>query len=102
MKKISFYLTLLFRNTINEQVDASQLAQEVFNLIKSKNALRTLEIITAFEKVAEQEMRKEEQRCAEVCRAVNSKWVPETKKATYLELLVKDPVFESPIKNKIA
>lgn len=102
MKKLSFYITILFRKTINEKIDAKQLAYEVFKLIESKDDLRTMEFIKAFESICEQEMRKKEKRCAEVCLAVNSKWVPETKKATYLELLVKDPVFESPIKNKIA
>jgi flagellar motility protein MotE (MotC chaperone) len=93
MKKISLYITILFRKTINEKIDATQLAQEIFNgIIKRKDPLRTLELIKALEVVFEEEMKKEEKRCSEICRSVNTKWQKEPVKVynLYTDTRVED------------
>lgn len=99
MKKILSIIKYIHHFT-NNSVTPEQEANEIWEyMIKRSNPLHTLDVFKALEKRAEVEMRLEEQRCAEICRAVNSKW---KKQPTYFELLIKDPIFESPIKEKVA
>jgi hypothetical protein len=81
MKKISLYITILFRKITNEKIDAKELAQEIFNgLIDNKDDVRTLELIKALEEVFKTEMRKKEIKQAAFCKSVNEKWKPEVTK----------------------
>lgn len=102
MKKILSIIKYIHHFT-NNSVTPEQEANEIWEyMIKRSNPLHTLDVFKALEERAELEMKFEEKRCAEICRAVNEKWILVPKKMTYLELLVKDPIFESPIKERVA
>lgn len=97
MKKLLSIIKYIHHFT-NHTVTPDQEASQIWEyMIKRSNPIHTLEVFKALESRAELEMKAEEKRCSEICKAVNSKWIPEIKKPSYLELLVKDPVFESPI-----
>lgn len=97
MKKLLSIIKYI-RHFVNSEVKPEHEANDIWEyMIKRSNPIHTIEVFKELEKRAELEMRLEEKRCAEICKAVNSKWIPETKKPSYLELLVKDPIFERPI-----
>jgi len=94
MKKLLSIIKYI-RHFVNIEVKPEHEANDIWEyMIKRSNPIHTIEVFKALEKRADLEMRLEEQRCAEICKAVNSKW---KKPPTYLELLVKDPIFERPI-----
>lgn len=63
------------RHFVNSSPTAEQEANDIWEyMIQRSNTLHTLDIVKALEKRAELEMLLEEKRCAEICRAVNSKY----------------------------
>lgn len=103
MKKLLIKAIKYIHHFTNNTVSDKDEADTLYNCMAYKNnPLLTLRVFEELEKRVESEMKLEEKRCAEFCRAVNAKWKPEPVKMSYLELLVKDPVFESPIKDKVA
>lgn len=96
MKKLLSIIKYI-RHFVNSEVKPEHEANDIWEyMIKRSSPIHTIEVFKALEKRAELEMRLEEKRCAEVCRAINEKWMPEPKQPTYMELLVKDPIFEKP------
>jgi len=85
MKKLLSIIKYI-RHFVNTEVKPEHEANDIWEyMIKRSNPIHTIEVFKALEARAEAEMRLEEQRCAEICKAVNSKWKPETTKPRYYD-----------------
>lgn len=85
MKKILSIIKYIHHFT-NHTVTPEQEANDIWEyMIKRSNPIHTLEVFKALEARAELEMKAEEKRCAEICKAVNSKWKPQPVKPRYYD-----------------
>lgn len=85
MKKLLSIIKYI-RHFVNSEVKPEHEANDIWEcMIKRSNPIHTIEVFKALEKRAELEMRLEEQRCSEICKAINSKWKPEPIKPRYYD-----------------
>ena len=75
MKKLLIKAIKLLNHFTNNTVSADVEADSLYNcMVYKSDPLRTLKVFEALERRVELEMILEEERCASICRAVNTKW----------------------------
>jgi len=96
MKKLLKLIKYIHHFT-NHEVKPEDEARDIlqFMLLRSSTT-HTMEIMESLEEQFKAEMLLRKLEAEKVCKAVNNKYVPHPVKPTYMELLVKDPVFEKP------
>jgi len=95
MKKLLIKAIKLLNYFTNNTVTAEIEADSLYNcMVYKSDPLRTLKVFEALEKRIELEMFLEEERCASICRAVNTKWKYPTVRTKKQAL---DPNFDKPL-----